>query len=74
MRERWIIRGAKEDSAFYGLLKDDWNARRHRATLPQAAAELDAFEEGPWGKKFPTAVASWRRANLRFYLTIDSRE
>jgi putative transposase len=27
-----------------------------------AAAELDAFEEGPWGKKFPTVVASWRRA------------
>jgi len=27
-----------------------------------ALAELDAFEEGPWGKKFPTVVASWRRA------------
>lgn len=27
-----------------------------------AAAELDAFAEGPWGKKFPTVVASWRRA------------
>ena len=27
-----------------------------------AAAELDAFERGPWGAKFPTIVASWRRA------------
>jgi len=26
-----------------------------------ALAELDAFENGPWGKKFPTVVASWRR-------------
>jgi len=26
-----------------------------------ALAELDAFEQGPWGKKFPTVVASWRR-------------
>jgi transposase-like protein len=23
---------------------------------------LDAFERGPWGTKFPTVVASWRRA------------
>ena len=27
-----------------------------------AAAELDALEAGPWGKKFPTVVATWRRA------------
>ncbi len=27
-----------------------------------ALAELDAFEEGPWGSKFPTVVAAWRRA------------
>ena len=26
-----------------------------------ALAELDVFEQGPWGKKFPTVVASWRR-------------
>jgi transposase-like protein len=26
-----------------------------------ALAELDAFESGPWGNKFPTVVASWRR-------------
>lgn len=27
-----------------------------------AQAELDAFEQEPWGQKFPTVVASWRRA------------
>jgi transposase-like protein len=27
-----------------------------------AAAELDTFEQGPWGAKFPTVVAAWRRA------------
>ena len=27
-----------------------------------AGAALDAFERGPWGQKFPTVVASWRRA------------
>jgi putative transposase len=27
-----------------------------------AQAALDAFEQGPWGVKFPTVVAAWRRA------------
>ncbi|WP_284415867.1 IS256 family transposase [Acidovorax sp. SUPP3334] len=27
-----------------------------------AQAELDAFEQGPWGRKFPTVAAAWRRA------------
>jgi putative transposase len=27
-----------------------------------AAAALDAFAEGDWGRKFPTVVAAWRRA------------
>jgi transposase-like protein len=27
-----------------------------------ALAELDAFEQGPWGKKFPTVALAWRRA------------
>lgn len=35
----------------------------YTAVNAQAAeAELDAFEQGPWGQKFPTVVASWRRA------------
>jgi putative transposase len=27
-----------------------------------AAAELEAFAEGPWGQKFPTVSAAWRNA------------
>jgi transposase-like protein len=27
-----------------------------------ARAELDAFADGPWGTKFPTVTAAWRRA------------
>ena len=27
-----------------------------------AEAELDAFERGSWGQKFPTVAAAWRRA------------
>jgi putative transposase len=35
----------------------------YAAPTAEAAAEaLDAFERGPWGTKFPTVVASWRRA------------
>jgi transposase-like protein len=35
----------------------------YRAVSAEAAlAELDAFEQGQWGKKFPTVVAAWRRA------------
>ncbi len=26
-----------------------------------AAAALDAFEAGPWGKKYPAIAAAWRR-------------
>jgi len=32
------------------------------ASAEAAEAALDAFERGPWGLKFPTVVASWRRA------------
>jgi len=31
-------------------------------TADAASAALDAFERGPWGTKFPTVVAAWRRA------------
>jgi putative transposase len=34
-------------------------------TAPSAEAaqtELEAFEQGPWGIKFPTVVSAWRRA------------
>ncbi len=32
------------------------------ASAEAAEAELDGFEAGPWGQKFPTVAASWRRA------------
>src|SRR5437763_2543794 len=32
------------------------------ASAEAAQGELDAFEQGPWGHKFPTVVAAWRRA------------
>ena len=31
------------------------------ATAEAALAELDEFESGPWGQKFPTVVGAWRR-------------
>jgi putative transposase len=35
----------------------------YTATSAESAeAELTAFEAGPWGQKFPTVAASWRRA------------
>ena len=32
------------------------------ASADAAATALDAFADGPWGHRFPTVVASWRRA------------
>ena len=32
------------------------------ATEEAARAELHAFEEGAWGRKFPTIVSAWRRS------------
>jgi putative transposase len=32
------------------------------ATAEAAQAALEAFAQGPWGKKFPTVVAAWQRA------------
>ena len=31
-------------------------------SVDAACAALEAFEQGPWGRKFPTVVATWRRA------------
>ena len=49
-----------------------WKERKHVAaalrpiyTAPSAeaaGAALDSFERGPWGARFPTVVAAWRRA------------
>src|ERR671912_1548916 len=50
----------------------NWKERKPMATALRpiytapsadaAGAALDAFEQGPWGRKFPTVVATWRRA------------
>ena len=32
------------------------------ANTESAEAELSAFEAGPWGERFPTVAAAWRRA------------
>lgn len=31
------------------------------ASAEAALAELETFETGPWGTKFPTVVAAWKR-------------
>ena len=48
----------KERKALAAAIKPIYKA----ASAEAALAELDAFAEGPWGQKFPTVVASWRRA------------
>ncbi len=48
----------KERKALAAAIKPVYTA----ASAEAAQAELDAFESGPWGQKFPTVVASWRRA------------
>lgn len=47
----------KERKALAKALRPIYSAPSAEA----AAAELDAFERGPWGQKYPTVVASWRR-------------
>jgi transposase-like protein len=48
----------KDRKALAAAIKPVYTAHSAEAAL----AELDAFELGPWGKKFPTVVAAWRRA------------
>ena len=47
----------KERKALAAAIKPIYKA----ASAEAALAELDEFEAGPWGQKFPTVVASWRR-------------
>lgn len=47
----------KERKALAKALKPIYAATSAEA----AAAELDAFEQGPWGEKYPAVTASWRR-------------
>jgi putative transposase len=48
----------KERKALAAAIKPIYKAPSAEAAL----AELDDFEQGPWGQQFPTVVASWRRA------------
>ena len=48
----------KERRALAAAIKPIYTATSAEAAL----AELDAFESGPWGRKFPTVVGAWRRA------------
>ena len=48
----------KERKALAAAIKPVYTAPSAEA----AQAELDAFEQGAWGRKFPTVVAAWRRA------------
>jgi transposase-like protein len=48
----------KDRRALAAALKPIYTA----PSMEAAEAELTAFEQGPWGQKFPTVAASWRRA------------
>jgi putative transposase len=48
----------KDRKALAAAIKPIYTAPSAQA----AEAELDAFEQGLWGQKFPTVTASWRRA------------
>jgi len=50
--------GWKDRKALARALKPIYTA----VNAESAEAELAAFETGPWGQKFPTVAASWRRA------------
>ena len=50
--------GWKERKPLAAALKPIYTA----ASAEAAEAQLSEFEEGPWGQKLPTVVASWRRA------------
>jgi len=47
----------KERKALAAALKLIYRAETAEAAL----AELEAFEQGPWGRKYPTIAQSWRR-------------
>jgi putative transposase len=48
----------KERKAVAAALKTIYTA----VNAEVAADQLDAFAQGPWGKKFPTVATAWRRA------------
>ena len=58
MRNSLDFASWKDRKALAAAIKPVYTAPSAEA----AEAELDAFEAGPWGQRFPTVVAAWRRA------------
>jgi transposase-like protein len=58
MRNSLEYAGWKERKALAAAMRPIYTA----LNAESAEAELSAFEVGPWGQKFPTIAASWRRA------------
>ena len=50
--------GWKDRKALAAVIRPIYTA----VSAEAAEAALDAFEQGTWGRKFPTVVAAWRRA------------
>lgn len=58
MRNSLEFASWKDRRALAAAIKPIYTA----ASAQAAEAELDAFEQGEWGRKFPTVVDAWRRA------------
>ena len=58
MRNSLDFASWKDRKALAAAIKPIYTA----VSAEAAQAELDAFEAGPWGHKFPTVVSAWRRA------------
>ena len=58
LRHRLDVANWKERKPLAAALRPIYTA----PSADAAAAALEAFAEGPWGRRFPTVVASWRRA------------
>jgi putative transposase len=58
IRNSLDLAGWQERKALAKALREIYTA----ATAEAAAAALDAFAEGPWGRRFPTIIKMWRQA------------
>ncbi len=58
LRHSLTYAGWKERKAFAAALRPIYTA----ASAEAAEAALTAAEDGPWGRRFPTVFAAWRRA------------
>jgi putative transposase len=58
IRNSLDLAGWQERKALAKALREIYTA----ASADAAAAALDAFAEGPWGRRFPTIVKMWRQA------------